>query len=72
MASNVGQKAYEIFLFFGGGKQQQLHSIICSSDSSRSLGFVSVKSLHNRKQKLSLAQKPFPVLQWSRFLINQD
>lgn len=43
MASNVGQKAYEIFLFFGGGKQQQLHSIICSCDSSRSLGFVSVK-----------------------------
>lgn len=57
MASVRGKKAYEIFWFFGGGKQQKLRSIIRSSDSSHSLGLCLLNLSIRENQKVEFGTK---------------
>lgn len=75
MASIGGRRAYEILGFLGGGKQQTLCSIICSSDSSHSLGLCLLNLFIRENQKVQFGnekkqKKRLPP--WSCCLINQD
>lgn len=57
MASIGGRKAYEIFGFFGGGKQQTLCIIIRSSDSSHSLGLCLLNLFVRENQKVQFGKE---------------